>query len=54
MRGKKIHTDESKLKIGRKAAERQIGCHWFNNGKIRKFCKECPDGFVSGYVMKEV
>lgn len=24
------------------------GCHWFNNGKINKFCHECPEGFILG------
>ena len=23
-------------------------CRWYNNGKINKFCIECPDGFVNG------
>lgn len=29
------------------------GRHWFNNGKENKFCYECPDGFVPGYIHKK-
>ena len=29
------------------------GRHWFNNGKENKFCYECPDGFVPGYIYKK-
>lgn len=49
MRGKKVHSAESKARIGKKATERQIGCHWYNDGKTRCFCKECPEGFKPGY-----
>ena len=28
------------------------GRHWFNNGKENKFCYECPEGFVPGYIHK--
>ena len=24
------------------------GMHWYNDGKVNKFCYECPEGFVSG------
>ena len=37
-------TEEEK----RKQSEAQRGKHWFNNGKINKFCYECPDGFIPG------
>lgn len=26
------------------------GKHWFNNGKINKFCNECPPGFTPGRI----
>ena len=38
------HTEEEK----RKQSEAQKGKHWFNNGKVNKFCFECPHGFVPG------
>ena len=28
------------------------GSHWFNNGEINKFCRECPDGFVQERIRK--
>lgn len=31
-----------------KISEIQKGKHWYNNGKINKFCYECPEGFVPG------
>lgn len=37
----------------RKQIESQIGKHWFNNGKINKFCYECPEGFVKGRAGKK-
>ena len=52
MRGRKIHSKESKAKIGKKATERQIGCHWYNNGKTRCFCKVCLEGFIPGYKLE--
>lgn len=27
--------------------------HWYNNGKINKFCKECPKGFVPGRLKRK-
>ena len=24
------------------------GRHWYNNGKVNKFCYECPEGFILG------
>lgn len=31
-------------------AENNKGKHWYNNGKINKFCYECPEGFVKGFL----
>ena len=42
------HTEEAKKKMSEAAIERNIGRHWYNNGKINKFCFKCPDGFVPG------
>lgn len=37
-------------KISEAIKWKNIGKHWFTNGKENKFCYECPDGFVSGMV----
>ena len=47
MKGKH-HSDETKRKIG----ENSSGRHWYNNGKVNKFCFECPEGFVPGRLRK--
>ena len=51
--------DEAKNKIsetlkGKLAGENNpaYGRHWYNNGKINKYCYECPDGFVPGRLLK--
>ena len=44
----KQHTEEVKKRIGEKNRGRLRGTRWFNNGKINKRAKECPDGFVPG------
>ena len=31
-----------------------IGKHWFNNGVVNAFQRECPEGFVAGRLKKEV
>lgn len=31
-----------------KMSKARKGKHWFNNGKINKYCYECPDGFTPG------
>lgn len=31
-----------------KIIQSNTGRHWFNDGKINKFCNECPAGFVKG------
>ena len=40
----KHHTEETR----RKMAEAKKGKHWYTNGKMDKFCYECPEGFVPG------
>ena len=45
---KKNMTEETKKKLG----EAKKGKHWYNNGKISKRAKECPDGFVPGRIKK--
>ena len=42
------HTDGSKNKIAESMKGKHKGKHWYTNGKINKFCYECPDGFVPG------
>lgn len=44
----RYHTEEEKKKIG----EASKGKHWYNNGKINKFCYECPEGFTPGRLKK--
>ena len=29
------------------------GLQWFNNGVVNKRCKECPEGFVPGYLRRK-
>ena len=49
MAGKgKPKSDETR----RKMSEANIGMHWFNNGKINKRAKKCPDGFTPGRLRK--
>ena len=43
----KRHSEESKKKM----SEANSGKHWFNNGKVNKFCYECPPGFVPGLLL---
>ena len=42
------HSEEAKNKI----AEVMKGTRWYNNGKISKRAKECPDGFIPGRIKK--
>ena len=42
-KGKKL-SEETK----RKMSVLRKDCHWYNNGKINKFCHECPEGFILG------
>ena len=61
----KHHTEESKRKNAeahkgkpkyaetrKKIGMAKRGTHWFNNGKISKRAKECPEGFVPGRIKK--
>lgn len=61
----KHHSEETKMKLsklnkGKKLSEEtkrkmsisRKGLHWFNNGKINKFCHECPEGFILGKLNK--
>ena len=52
-KGKK-RSDEAKKKIGAASKGNTYvrGRHWFNNGKISKRAKECPEGFVPGRIKK--
>ena len=46
-KGKKM-SEEAKKKM----SEARKGMRWFNNGKINKRAKECPDGFTPGQLRK--
>ena len=59
-KGKKM-SEESRKKISearkgkkrseetrKKMSEARKGRHWYTNGKMDKFCYECPEGFVPG------
>lgn len=54
MKGKpgKPRSEEAKKKIGIASKLRNKNRCWFNNGKINKFCFECPEGFVPGQLRK--
>lgn len=43
----KHHSEETR----KKWSEARKGNRWFNNGKINKFCHECPDGFIPGQLL---
>lgn len=45
-----VYTQETLKKISEAATERNRGKHWYNNGKINKFCYECPEGFELGKI----
>lgn len=49
----KHHTEEAKHKNSIATRERNLGRHWYNNGKIQVFQYECPDGFVKGMLKKK-
>ena len=44
----KPKSEEARKKMG----EAKKGMRWFNNGKINKRAKECPEGFVPGIIKK--
>ena len=50
----KHRSDETKKKISEasKGNKNVKGTRWYNNGKISKRAKECPDGFVTGRIKK--
>ena len=53
MLGKK-HSAESKKRMSEAFKGKNIwtrGVHWYNNGKISKRAKECPEGFVPGRLL---
>ena len=45
----KNHTKEAKDKI----KERSLGSHWYTNGIINKFVKQCPEGFYNGKTLSQ-
>lgn len=50
-------TTEMRAKISEKTSKRNmtmnVGRKWFTNGKINKFCYECPDGFHPDMVFRK-
>lgn len=50
----KPRSEETKKKIAdaNKGNKNVRGTRWYNNGKISKRAKECPDGFVPGRIKK--
>ena len=40
----KRHSTETRMRI----SMTQKDYRWWNNGKVNKFCKDCPEGFVPG------
>lgn len=46
----KPKSEDHKKKISEIVRINNTGKHWFNNGKINKFCYECPEGFVPGRI----
>ena len=51
-KGKK-HSEETRKKMSeaQKGNKNVRGTRWFNNGKISKRAKECPDGFTPGRLL---
>ena len=43
----KHFSEETKKKI----SLQRTGRHWYNDGKVNKFCYECPDGFTTGRLL---
>lgn len=50
-------TTEMKTKISEKTSKRNmtmnVGRKWYTDGKINKFCYECPDGFQPGMAYRK-
>lgn len=42
-------SEETKEKL----KKQKLGCHWYNNGIIQIFVKECPEGFVPGILFRK-
>lgn len=36
------HSEESRKKMSAAAKNRNKGCHWWSNGKVYRFTRECP------------
>lgn len=47
-----IYSQEALKKMSEKATERNKGRRWYNNGKVNKFCKECPPDYATGRLRK--
>lgn len=50
----KHFSEEHKKKLSEVHKGKNIwtkGVHWYNNGKINKRAKECPDGFIPGRLL---
>ena len=47
----KQFSEEHKNKLSEAHKGKHKGRHWFNDGKINKFCYECPAGFVTGKLL---
>ena len=45
-KGKRL-SEETKNKM----SLQKTGRHWYNDGKVNKFCYECPDGFTPGRLL---
>ena len=44
------HSEETKKKLSEISKVTMKGMWWYNNGKISKRAKECPEGFVPGRI----
>ena len=53
MRGLK-RSEESRKKMSESRKGMYKNNHWYNNGIICKFCKDCPEGFVLGRLSKKL
>lgn len=46
----KPHSEEH----NRNVSEALLGRHWYNNGEVMVFQKECPDGFILGKLKRRI
>ena len=44
----KPKSEEHKKKIGASSKGRNNNKHWYTDGKVNKYCYECPEGFTLG------